>query len=521
MFRPIRSYIFDIVSIILIICVSAAEALYDINRQVPDINEGVLLTAGAGIAKGFIPYKDLFFIHTPFAYFWLSWIALHPSQLAFAHYVEAVVFVLGSLTVFVIGRKIRNTLTGLVAALLVLSDLFTLIFRVQLGPENWLKFFGLVTLACLLVWVEHHSRKWLMLAGAAAAAAFWSFQFGALAVILVFLVIIWNNFKTRPPRIIGYQLLIALAGMLIVSAPFLTYFAVNNVMGQFVQAVIGVPLVQNGGASGMLDRLLSLQSPLHPVIVANVYADLESKLLWPVFWLYLIYTGWRWGHNGKSDKSMLLIVYFSMFYLAITAYEPNFAQHTLPLIPIMEVGAASLIATVFEREITWLRALRIHPSHIFHLRSNLIPFISGILLLSIISISIVSVPSSIQKVQNYYKGGADVPPPSLVAYIDRWTTPSQRIIVPSSPLTYYFSERQPAIAHYFHCYTTEAVEALEIGTAIYTRRAALVVIDNTSGNSVELAIRFEVIHSGAYHRAAEIGRYDVYALNEPKNSTVV
>ncbi|HKM78072.1 MAG TPA: glycosyltransferase family 39 protein, partial [Candidatus Bathyarchaeia archaeon] len=493
MLRPIRSYIFDIVSMILVMCVSAAEALYGITRQGLDVNEGVLLTVGAGIAKGSIPYKDLFFIHTPFAYFWLSWITPHPSQLAFAHYVEAVVFVLGSLTVFVIGKKIHNTLTGLVAALLVLSDPFTLIFRVQLGPENWLKLFSLVTLACLLVWVENHNGKWLMLAGAAAAAAFWSFQFGAVTIILVFSVIIWNNFKAHQSRIIRYQLLMTLAGMLIVSVPFLAYFAINNVMGQFVQAIIGVPLAENAGVSGMLDRVLTLQSPLHLVVYTNKYADFENKLLWPVFWLYLIYTAWRWGHNGKTDKSILLILYFSMFYLAILAYWPNSPQHTFPLTPIMEVGAASLIVILFERQITWLRALRIHPSHIFHLRSNLIPFISGILLLSIISMSIVSVPSSIQKVQDFW---LEAPPLEVVAYIDRWTTPSQRIIVPSSPLTYYFSERQPAIAHFFHGYKTESAEAAEIRTAIKTKSAALIVIDITSNNFVEFVIRDEVTHSG-------------------------
>jgi hypothetical protein len=315
----------------------------------------------------------------------------------------------------------------------------------------------------------------------------------------------------------------ALAGMLIVSAPFLAYFAINNEMAQFVQAVIGTPVTENAG--GMLDRVLSLQSPLHWVAFTN-YVDFENKLLWPVFCLYLIYTCWRWGHNGKSDKNIPLIVYFSMFYMAILAYWPNSFTHVVPLIPIMEVGAASLIVTLFEREITWLRALRIHPSHIFHIRSNLIPFISGILLLSIISISIVNIPSSIQNVQRFSPEAT--PPQSLVAYIDRWTTPNQRIIMLSSPLTYYFSERQPAIPYFFHGYETMDPKIVEeIQTCIYTKCAALIVVNyefirtNIPG---ELALFGMVSHSPAYHMATVLDqRYAMYEISkvEAYTSTVV
>ena len=135
MLRPIRNFIFDIISVVLVICISAEEALFNINKQGLNYDEGVFLTIGSGIAKGSVLYKDLFDVKTPLVYFWLSWIATYPSQLAFAHYVEAVVFVLSSIMVFVMGKQIHNTLTGLVAALLLLSDPFTLIFRVQLGPR--------------------------------------------------------------------------------------------------------------------------------------------------------------------------------------------------------------------------------------------------------------------------------------------------------------------------------------------------------------------------------------------------
>jgi hypothetical protein len=432
--------------------------------------------------------------------------------------VEAVVFVLSSLMVFVVGKRIHNTLTGLVAALLVLSDPFTLIFRVQLGPENWLKFFGLVTLACLLVWVESHSGRWLMLAGAASAAAFWSFQFGALAVILVFSAVIWGNFHEPPhSRIIRDELLTALVGMLIVSAPFLAYFIINNATTQFIQAIIRVPFTETSATPGMIDRVLSLQSPLHMIVYT--YPNFENKLLWPIFLVYLFHTSWRWGHDGKADKSILLIAYFASFYLVIIAYWPNSAQHTLPLTPIMAVGAASLIVTLFEREITWLRALLIHPARIFQLRSNIIPFISGILLLSIISMSVVSVPSSVQKVQGYW---LEAPPSDLVAYIDRWTIPNQRILVPTSTLIYYFSERQPAIAHFFHGYTTDRnAELAEIRTAVRSKSVALIVIDVSSNDFVEFIIRDEVRRSAAYHIAAVVGKYVIYAPNEPRTPTDV
>jgi hypothetical protein len=520
MLRQVRSYVFDVISIVLVICISAAGASYNISKQGIDTNEAIFLTIGSGIAKGSVLYKDLFDLKTPFDYFWLSWVAPNPSQLIYAHYAQAVVFVLSSLTVFVIGKKIHGTLAGLVAALLVCGDPLILVFRLNLGPENWLNFFGLITLACLLMWVQSHSGKWLMLAGATAAAAFWSEQFGAVVVILVFLTVIWHKFHETKPRIILHELLTALAGMLILSAPFLAYFVLNNATTEFIQSAIRIPLANNAESPSIDERILNVQNPFH-MVAGTVFGNFQNPLLWPLFLLYLIITSWRWCHDRRSDKSILLIIYSLSFYLAIIAYWPSAPEHMLPLIAPLAMGAASLMVSLFERQLTWLRALRVLPSRIFQLRFNLYPIVTGIFLLSIICVSVVNVPSSIQKVQAYE---LEAPPSALVTYIDNTTSPNQRILVLASPSVYYFSQRQPAITHFFLSQKSYMnIQLAEIQTAINKKSAVLVVVDVSSDQQhpVELAVWEEVVRSAAYHMATRVGKFVIHRLYETETSTVV
>jgi hypothetical protein len=134
-------------------------------------------------------------------------------------------------------------------------------------------------------------------------------------------------------------------------------------------------------------------------------------------------------------------------------------------------------------------------------------------------VSVVSVPSSVQKVQGYW---LEAPPSDLVAYIDRWTTPNQRILVPTSTLTYYFSERQPAIAHFFHGYATDrSAELVQIRAAVRSKSSALIVIDVLSNDPIEAALWEAAGRSVTYHIAASVGKYVIYAPNEPETSAVV
>jgi hypothetical protein len=361
-----------------------------------------------------------------------------------------------------------------------------------------------------------------MLAGATAAAAFWSEQFGAVAVILVFSTVIWNKFHETKPRIVRDELLTALAGMLILSAPILFYFVVNNAATEFIQSVILVPLTWHAEAPSIGERILNVQNPFH-MVAGTVFANFKNWLLWPLFLVYLIITSWRWCHDRRSDKSFLLIIYSLSFYLAIIAYWPGGAQHTLPLISLLAIGAASLMVKLFERQLAWLRALRVRPSRIFQLRFNLFPVVTGIFLLLIMCVSAINVPSSIKNVQAYE---LEAPPSALVTYIDKTTSPNQRILALSSPSVYYFSQRQPAITHFFlgpKSSWFSNIQIAEIKTAINMKSAVLVVVDTSSDQQhpVEVALWEEVVRSAAYHMATRVGKFVIHRLYETETSTVV
>jgi hypothetical protein len=499
MLKQIRSYVLDVISILLVICISAAEASYNISKQGMDYNEGVFLTVGAAIAKGSVLYRDIVVDHGMIISFLLSRVAPDPSQLIYAHYLQAVVFVLCSLMAFVVGRMVHSRLAGLVATLLLLSDPLMLFYRVYIGPENWLSLFGLVTLACLLVWFQSHGRWWLVFAGAAAAAAFWAEQFGAVSVVLVLLAVVRVK-RERKRIVMRDDFLAAVTGMLVISAPFLTYLIINNVMIQFVQYTIGEPFTEQGfGASGILYRMSHIGSgPWYSV--ESQFLNLENNLLWPLFLAYLILTSWRWGRDGRTDKSILFITYFSLFYLlVIFVYSHNGPLHILPLTPVIAIGVASFIVSLFEREMNGLRALCIRPSRIFQLRFNLISMLTCIFLLAIICVSVINVPSTCRQVQGW-KNGDPLPPSELIAYIDRWTAPNQRILALSLPYTYYLSERQPAIPYFFLGYESySSVQFAEMKTAIDMKSVTLVVVNFQSSHQVERWLIMMVSTSPNYH----------------------
>jgi hypothetical protein len=396
-----------------------------------------------------------------------------------------------------------------------------------------MNFFGLVTLACLLVWVQNHGKKWLMFAGVTAAAAFWSEQFGALSVTLVLFAVLWEGFHERcTPRSIRDGLLTALAGMLIMSAPFLIYLVTNGATSQFFQAIIGVPLSKNVAdvqASAVVDRVLDISDPFH--FVSNWASRyLTSKFLWPGILAYVVLTIWRWGRNGSTDKSILLLTYFSSLYSVTLVYRPIWETHVFFLIPLMAIGTASLMVFLLERQTTWLRAIRIRPSRVFRSRFNLIPIMAGIFLLSIICMSVVNVASSYQAVQGWGTaiGAAEVPP-GVIAYIDKHTTASQRILATSNPMIYYLSGRQPAIAHFFvtpylFVSATSSIMPGEVQTCVDTKCAALIVVDYHM-EGLEQNVVWIMDHSYGYRQVTVLdhwfGIYEIAPLPSIVGSIVV
>jgi hypothetical protein len=201
---------------------AAAVGLFHAFFQIELIDEGVLNLGAWRITQGAIPFRDFFSFYTPGSFY----------LVALAYKLFGVSLASGRILAWLLGAGLIAA-TASVSTRIVRSSLFAavpvaVLCQAGLGgwpfaSHHWIADLGCVTAAALaLRALEERTLLWSILAGASAAAAFWSLSGqGALMTLLavpLYLAAVPRD--VRRPAIAGWAV-----GWAIVSAPFAAVLA--------------------------------------------------------------------------------------------------------------------------------------------------------------------------------------------------------------------------------------------------------------------------------------------------------
>ncbi len=344
----------------LLATASYAWFYYGRGLDVPD--EGLLLHVAERLARGEVPYRDVYFIYTPGLQYLLALLfrALGPS-LEVEHALLLVLHVALVVVVYVLAARLSRShvlalLAGAVAA--------------AAGLNSYRFLLGLLSVLVVTLYAESGRRRWLVAGGVLIGTTYLFAQevgLYALGSALGFLGLVWLGDGSRRKDLRGLLIAAGLvgAGAAAVVGPWLLVLTTQQALVPMLDATVRV---------AFLHQPRYMHVPLPPLLPI-VPIDLSTNVVWgpPPYLLYVktmlylplvaVVTGWlvigadaRCGcqfaaareRGAPARRAALPLLVFATLALATVADRADY-YHLRQVLPVALVLLAWLLARLKHR----------------------------------------------------------------------------------------------------------------------------------------------------------------------------
>ena len=318
-------FCFLLAFLVLMIC-SANSFLYEFNDWV-DLNW--YITMGRGIASGKVMYKDLFDHKGPLLYLVFAFLALFPNPYIAVWLLEVVCFTLFLFLSYKIANRYLNKTISLVAVILIAAIVPTsTAFVVGGGAVE--EFCLPILMYFLLVFLEITeddvclTKKRSLLIGTLLSVLFWvKFTLIVIPGIVMLVWLIKSLIKRRFKNVLQ-NLLMMLAGFVLVTIPIMIYFLANRAFSDLYNVYF-------------YDNLFTYNGK--PNLQFNFKWLVWSKVKYEII---LLLIGFGFMTLRKNYLYTILLV-SSLFY---HIYMASHVYYNLPLLMFSFVGVVMLLQFV-------------------------------------------------------------------------------------------------------------------------------------------------------------------------------
>ena len=312
-----------------------------------DIDYQWYMTIGNALTHGKIPYRDLFEHKGPIVYFVTAFCCLFPDPRTVILIIEILCMSLFFFFAYRICRKRLNTFYSLITIPILAFGIFASWGRISHAAV--VEEFCLPMLAYfLLCWFEFlfEKRDWnwirALCLGFCFGIIFWikyTIFYFMIAPMIIWLVI---SLRKKQYRTIIYNVLCMLAGVLIITAPVVIFYALHQAFDDLFQIYFVV-------------NLTAYNDFIFPKVIETftTFFALGPAILFLMFWGVYKYTTKYW--NSKEGL-LLLISYLSTLCLYILTSKGNtyycnalFPYAILGVIDIVDLAKSKLAKIQFKK----------------------------------------------------------------------------------------------------------------------------------------------------------------------------
>ncbi|MDD5259304.1 MAG: glycosyltransferase family 39 protein [bacterium] len=347
--------VFTVLSLLLVIAFSILIRLPYLSVPL-ERDEGGYAYIAWGIEHGEIPYRDSFDHKPPLIYF----IYLLTFKV-FGYSVEAIHFFLilwvlaEVVLIYLLSWQLfhKQSLSLMAAAIFSLMASEPCVFGFTANTEIFMLLPIIGSYILLLKSEEKQSVKWLIPCGLLSGIACMIKPVGVHNFAGIILYLSYQALKAHDLKRLAKQLLYLVSGFILIPALLLFYFWSRRAVPDFIYGTFGYNLVNYMAIGGSLFDLRVLM-----IFWRRLVFILKSDLL---FWLFCLYA-FISGFKMDRKKTILLVVWFVMSFLGVSAGKRFFPHYFLQITPPLAIGAAWGLWKLLDQDIKickshWLRVI--------------------------------------------------------------------------------------------------------------------------------------------------------------------
>jgi len=292
-------------------------------------DEALIAYYALKILHGSILYRDLFEPKPPGLFFIVAlafWI--FGKNIIVPRIVSMFISCLTGLFLFLIGKKIRHTITGLIAALLFVVDPLAITYGIVIHAGSIMTFFMVISVYFYMLTDQRESGLLYFFVGMLIGVSALIKQPGILTlpIILVHLYLTKNISKDFLKSIMWI-----LCGVIIIILPFIIYFLITNALYQAIFAII----------------LFNISPPVKMTPFAKVdtffkFVFLRNPLIWIIGGTGLILLC-----KFRKKWGVLIVSWFGMSFLLIVSLRTPWDHYYIQVIPPLCLSSSILLQELF------------------------------------------------------------------------------------------------------------------------------------------------------------------------------
>lgn len=331
----------------------AALIFFITRKKSLDSDELESLYASWLIAKGQLPYRDFYQIHTPLFYYFFAPIFLFYRTLEVISAARFVVFILlflNGFLLFKISERLFNTKIGISSLFFYLTSLHILSKMTEIRPDVFVAIFSNLSLAFLLCTKRNIARAFF-LAGTCCALAVLSRQSGMIFLIalIVFFILrivsknssFWNNSIFLNERFNTKTLLFFLSGFLVVVTLFVLFLYANNAAEPFLKYSVNNDFLRN---------FLFLETESHRFSPFGSIKD--SFSINPSIYVFVLISLFIFGRKPKDQRTggsyIFVFILASVCFLALFLVLKPWPQEMILPSQYLSILAGFALVKIFE-----------------------------------------------------------------------------------------------------------------------------------------------------------------------------
>ena len=319
-----------------------------------DIDYNWFMTMGHGLVAGKIPYRDLFEQKGPIIYFITGFCCLFPHPGIVMLFLEIISMSLFFYFTYRIASKRLNTFYSLVAIIIMAVAIFTSWCRIRSGATVE-EFILPIYTYFLLCWLEFllEKRDWHWMRALCLGLCFGIMVWVKYTLVYFMLVpmIIWLiiNIRNRKFHTIITNLLLMVAGVVIITLPVIIFFAANHAIGDLIHVYFIINLTAYGTTS-----------PLMVLASFGIFFSMGPLILFLILWGVIRFAIHHWHERTGWQLLIAFLVTLALLTWsakAITYYFSELiAYAVLGIIDILNILGKKLTLPNWRKELFLLIA---------------------------------------------------------------------------------------------------------------------------------------------------------------------